>query len=259
MSQHLLTFIHISDTHIHTDPDFTGAWVDFSSRRPVQAMIESINSLPFHIDFILHTGDVMTKPQQPEDYVVAREILGQLKHPIYYVPGNNDDPQWLQSVLLEQEPNPHLDYTFEHNGVQFICLDSHDPNSRGGKLEPEQLAWLDDLCSVEDDRPLVIAIHHHVLLTGSHQLDSGMLRQGDALHQTLLKVKHRLRGVFYGHIHEQIITTRDGITYYSVLSGWLQGRTWYNQEQFILDLNHDPGYHVVTLTEQDTFVRQYRV
>ena len=259
MTKHLLTFIHISDTHIHANPDFTGPFVNFSSRKSVQALIDNINSLPFKIDFILHTGDVMNDPDTPENYAVARDFLAQLKYPVYYIPGNHDRPQWMQSVLLEQQPQPHLDYTFEHNGVQFVCLDSHEPNSSVGNLEPEQLMWLDGLCAADDPRPLVVAIHHNVLPTGSHWLDSMTLKQSDTAHGILRKARHRLRGVFFGHIHEQTATTRDGVTYYSVLSGWFQTRTWYGQQQPLHDPNPDPGYHVVTLTEQDTFVRHYRV
>ena len=36
-------------------------------------------------------------------------------------------------------------------------------------------------------------------------LDPIVLRNGEALHKILLKAKDRLRGVFYGHIHENTV------------------------------------------------------
>ncbi len=86
-----------------------------------------------------------------------------------------------------------------------------------------------------------------------------VLTNGLDLHGILLKAKQRLRGVFYGHIHETIVTTRDGITYYSVQSGWFQTRTWYGQANPARDLTQYPGFNLVTLTDRDTFVRPLRV
>lgn len=263
MQNRLLTFIHMSDTHIHTDPEFTGEFINFSSRRSIHELIDQINQLPMDIDFVLHTGDIMTDPEKAEDYEVAREILSQIKYPVYYLAGNHDNSAAIQQVLLGRtgsEITRNLDYILEIRDIQVICLDSttHAEDSHNGRIEDEQLAWLDELCSAKDDRPLVVAIHHHTLPLEAPWLDRIVLANGVAVHNTLLKAKDRLRGVFYGHVHENTITTRDEINYYSVLSGWFQTRTWYDQQTPTNDSMHNPGFNVVTLTERDTFVRFYR-
>ena len=56
-----------------------------------------------------------------------------------------------------------------------------------------------------------------------------------------------------------MVTVRDGISYYSVLSGWFQTRTWHNQQDAMNAPLYNPGFNVVTLTARDTFVRYYRV
>jgi 3',5'-cyclic-AMP phosphodiesterase len=104
-----------------------------------------------------------------------------------------------------------------------------------------------------------VAVHHHPLPLYAPWLDGIVMTNGEDLHRVLLKARHRLRGVFYGHIHESVVTVRDGISYYSVLSGWFQTRTWHNQVIPQNEPLHFPGFNVVTLTEQDTFVRYYRV
>lgn len=259
----LVTFIHLSDTHIHAEPGYTGAHVDFSARPRVQVLVEHINNLDVHVDFILHTGDIMTDPEKAEDYQVAHEVLSQLKVPIHYVPGNHDQTQWLQKVMMGRtraQITPTLDYTFEHNGVQVIMVDSNTMQPGGsGHLSDAQLIWLDNLCSAKDHRPLVVGVHHNVLPTQAPWLDSFMLKNGVAFHNTVLKAKHRLRGVFFGHIHENTTTVRDGIMYVSALSGWFQTRTYYNQREAGRDPVQDPGFNLVTLTERDTLVRYYRV
>ena len=262
LNEHLVTFVHISDTHLHHDATYTGRFTDILPRPGVEMMLKTINELTFPVDFVLHTGDVMTDPTGDAEYAVAREVFSHLRHPIHYLAGNHDRAGSIQRVLMQRTTvTPHLDYEFETNGVQFVCLDSSvpDPDIHYGQLEDSQLAWLERLCTADDPRPLVVAVHHHALPLEAPWLDSIVLQNGEALHQTLLKARHRLRGVFFGHIHESTITTRDGISYYSALSGWFQTRTWYRQEQPNNEPLYYPGFNVVTLTTKDTFVRHYRV
>jgi len=267
LQKRLLTFVHISDTHIHQDPNFTGEFMDYASREPVQKLIEAINALTFDVDFVMHTGDVMDSPQAPQDYDAAKSLLGQLRFPIYYIPGNHDNVMWMQKTLLQRDEDAttlHLDYEFEHNGVQIIMLDSHAPDNAEepqhfGQIADDQLTWLDRHCSASDQRPLIVGIHHHTLPLEAPWLDRIVLKNGTAVHNTLRKAKARLRGVFYGHIHESTVTVRDGISYYSVQSGWFQTRTWYAQVEPARDALPEPGFNVVTLTEQDTFVRFHRI
>lgn len=264
MTNRLLTFVHISDTHLHTDPTYTGPFTNVVPRPGVEATIRQINELPFEIDFVLHTGDVMTDPLDAAEYAIARDVLGTLRPPVYYLAGNHDRADAIQQVLMGRAPESvtrHLDYELDINGVQILCLDSsvHQPNTHHGYLEPEQIAWVEARCAAADSRPLVVAVHHHPLPLFAPWLDHIVMTNGEELHRALLPARHRLRGVFYGHIHESVVTVRDGISYYSVLSGWFQTRTWHNQEIPQNEPLHFPGFNVVTLTEQDTFVRYYRV
>lgn len=255
-----LTFVHISDTHIHKQPNYTGNFINFSSRPSVKELVRQINALPFHVDFVLHTGDIMNDPERDLDYIVARELLEAITAPIYYLPGNHDRPEGIQRVLLGREDSeitPRVDYVIEKEGVQIVCIDSTMPGSAAGVIEPGQLAWLEEMLLPEDMRPLIVALHHHPLASGAPWLDEIVLTNGVELHNVLLKAKHRLRGVFYGHIHEDMMTIRDGITYISVRSSWFQTRTWYGQTQPVNDAHHDPSFNVVTVTDTDTFVRRH--
>jgi 3',5'-cyclic-AMP phosphodiesterase len=228
----LLTFIHISDTHIYADPAYTGGFVPFSPYAGVAEMVKQINALPFHVDFVLHTGDVMTDPANPEDYLVARDLLSPIRYPVYYLPGNHDRPEAMQQFLLQTDHlavNRKMDYQFVINDVQIVCLDTSMPGTAAGHVNDDQLSWLEAICVAADDRPLVVALHHHALPLLAPWLDAIALDNGEALHHVLLHARARLRGVFYGHIHENTATTRDGITYYSALSGWFQTRTWANR------------------------------
>ena len=256
-----LTFVHISDSHVMTDPGRKG-----SERGPTlpgaEALIREIDALPAPIEFVLHTGDVNHDPECEEEYQLALEMYRQLSVPVHYLPGNHDRSVWLQRVLLGREvPGPHADQEFEAGGVQFLLLDSSVPavDEHYGQLEPEQLAWLEQRCAAQDDRPLVVALHHHPLAMSVSWRDRYILRNGETLHEILLLARQRLRCVLYGHIHESVLTLRDGIPYQSVRSSWFQMQTWFGQEHSFPEPLQWPGYNLVTLTERDTFVRHCRV
>ncbi len=257
----MLTFIHISDTHLFADPNFTGDFVNFSPYRGVKKIIEYINKLPMPIDFVLHTGDVMTDPKTAEDYLVAKDVFAELKCPVHYMPGNHDDPAGMRRYLLDKMPNltPQSSYQFEAKGTQVICLNSHLAGEAAGRLGSQQLSWLDELISAPDDRPLVIALHHHTIPIGVDWLDDWILLDGEDLHQILRKAGSRLRGVFSGHIHQNMCVIRDGISYYTVLSAWYQALTWFGQATPFGEPLDNLSFNVVTLTQQDTIVNQYHV
>ena len=256
-----LTFVHLSDSHLMTDPG-RKAMERGPSLPGAEALVREIESLPIPIDFVLHTGDVMHDPQREEEYQQAAALYARLPMPVYFLPGNHDNSVWLQRVLLGRDaPGPHADQEFEAGGVQFLLLDSSLPGAgvHHGRLEAEQLAWVERRCATQDRRPLVVAVHHHPLPGMAPSLDDLILRNGEALHEILLVARKRLRCVLYGHIHESILTLRDGIAYQSVRGSWFQFRTWFGQETLAPEPLQWPGYNLVTLTERDIFVRHCRV
>jgi Icc protein len=259
-SEVLLQFVHISDTHISADPAYTHAEADYPAVAGAQELVRQINALPFQPDFVLHTGDIAYDPV-PSAYDAARAILQDIRYPTYYLVGNHDDPALLQQKMVgrTQILSPY-DYEFELNGVQIVCLDSNGPAQfAGGSLLPKQLEWLEGICKSHDVRPLVVAVHHNALPIGSSFWDDFMrMTNGEDFHRTLLSAQRRLRGVFFGHVHQGTETYRDGILYSSVLSSWYQLQCWPGQSGILEDRGAEPGFNVVTITRSQTFIRRHR-
>ncbi len=258
MPEQHLTFVHISDTHIGTDPEYGKQHTPHSTQEGARALVKAVNALPFNVDFILHTGDVVYDPV-PEAYLTARDIMSELVRPVYYLSGNHDAGIELQRILLgRSELLSPFYYTFDANGFQIIALDSNGPAEiPRGNVVPQQMEWLDAICSAHDDRPLVVAVHHNALPVGSPWLDDYMrITNGEALHQILLKAKDRLRGVFFGHVHQNIQMYQDGILYTSALSSWNQFNSWPGSTDTVAD-NDNPGFNVVSLTSTQTFIRRW--
>jgi Icc protein len=262
VSDTILRFVHISDTHISSNPAYgRDHWqVGHTARQGAEALVEQLNNLPFRPDFILHTGDVAFDPD-PSAYEAAREILGQIRYPVYYLAGNHDYPVELQRRMMNQaEINAPFYYALEVNGVQIVCLDSNGPaEPPRGYVTEEQIAWLENICTTPDSRPLIVAVHHNILPVGVPWLDEFMrTTNGEAVHQALLPARERLRGVFFGHVHQNLDMYRDGVLYTSVNSSWVQFHAWPGQDKTIEDVAADPGFSVVTLTSEQTYIRRCR-
>lgn len=261
MTDFLLRFVHLSDTHITPDLNYSTPYATYPPLVGMKALIEQVNALPFTPDFILHTGDVAYDPV-PEVYATVRDLMAQFKVPVYYVAGNHDSSAALQHILMQREnPLEALHGEFEINGVQLICVDSNGPAKiPAGNITPEQLAWLDKLCTAEDDRPLIIAVHHNIVPCGVPWLDDFMRTDnGEDFHNIVMKARHRLRGVFHGHIHQPIDIVRDGVLYSAAASPWCQFGAYPMPEntEITTDPAAQPGFSVVTLTHQQTYIRRH--
>ncbi|MBL8130958.1 MAG: metallophosphoesterase [Anaerolineae bacterium] len=255
----LLRFVHITDTHLSHDPAYSVPEAPHTPLAGARALVATLKRLPFTPDFVLHTGDVVYDPDE-RAYAAARDLLGQIPYPVHYLPGNHDSLTGFQRHLLGIEPRETCDTAFEVNGVQVVCVDSTRPAQEPrGRVSDAQLAWLAEQCRPDDPRPLVVAVHHNALKVGIPWWDDYMsMENGDAFHAALLPARHRLRGVFFGHVHQDTETYRDGILYASALSSWYQIHTYPGQVETINDDAAGPGFSVVTLTATTTFIRRHR-
>jgi Icc protein len=259
----LLRFVHITDTHINPDPTYNVAEAIVRPTPAALELVKRVNALPFQPDFILHTGDVVYDPDDAA-YVSARDILSALKAPVYYLAGNHDHGAGLQRVLLGRpEAHDPFDYEFEVNGVQVVCVDSNRPNDDPrlpqGVVSEAQLAWLRGVCRPDDPRPLVVAVHHNVLPVGTWFWDTFMrLKNGEDFHAALLPARHRVRGVFSGHVHQGTDTLRDGILYVTAPSSWYQLANHPQQNAVGADFDAQPGFNVVIVAPDQTYIRRYR-
>lgn len=259
MTAPLLTFIHISDTHISPDSMYGADGSVPPANAAADALVRELKQLPFRPDFVLHTGDVVFDPVA-EAYEPARAILQQIPFPVHYAAGNHDDATALQRILLGHEDvQLPFCYEVETNGVQGVVLDSNGPaEPPRGYMTHRQLEWLANHCDPDDPRPLWVGIHHNVVDAGSPWLDSYMrITNGEDLHAALLPLRGRLRGVFFGHVHQGLTYMRDGILYVSSPSPWVAFRAWSGSSDTVREPLPESGFNVVTITAEQTFIRRW--
>lgn len=233
-------FAVVSDLHIalpHT------IWDHPSRFHLVEVSIPALENAIAHLsqlnlDFLLLPGD-LTQHSEPENHLWLQKRLARLPFPTYVVPGNHDVPVLQankQSIAFADFPYYYR--TFGYNdpqqlyytqsllpGVRLIGLNSNCFNEQGeqiGRLDPQQLRWLEEVLSAFRDELILVMIHHnvveHIPQQSRHPLGKRyMLENSDQLLQILRHYQVKL--VFTGHLHVQDVAYSQGI--YDITTGSL--------------------------------------
>lgn len=255
-------FVHISDSHLGPTAEYSRH--GFRPQPAVARAVALINALSTPPDFVIHTGDVVTDPDDAS-YRRAAKIFSELKVPLYFVTGNHDRAREIQRhmplgprQMLTKDPDV-LSFVFEVKVYRFLVLDARgsDEIDPHGVLSEAQLDVVREEATAVGP-PLTIFMHFPVLPMNSVWMDINMLvLNGEALHQVLLPARDRLRGVFYGHVHQSMQTMRDGILYTAVPSLFAQFTAWPNDADIREDPDYLPGFNFVHLLPDQTIIHQH--
>ena len=96
-----------------------------------------------------------------------------------------------------------LRFAVDLGPLRLIGLDSLIPGAPGGRLGPDQLAWLDEQLAGAPERPTLVALHHPPFATGIDHMDAMMLADGDALAGVIGRHPQVAR-VLCGHVHRSV-------------------------------------------------------
>jgi 3',5'-cyclic AMP phosphodiesterase CpdA len=221
-----ITVAQLSDTHI-------GDKHAPHAKENLKRAVDMINDR--HPNVVILSGDIGENPGAWQD---ARSILGKLKAPLYYVPGNHDvhskDVERYRDVFGKDY------YEFRLKFVRFIAIDSEllgnydvydakTPEPLPPQTEDESermMSWLSGLNKHQPEERVTIGVQHiPVFHDGNYPPDrkpywiiSDPYRSKEmkALHE--LGIKHML----VGHWHNGRVFDREGITWHVAPStSWL--------------------------------------
>ncbi len=210
--------MQITDQHLTTSPAEPVHGVDTTTT--LRAVLRHIaQTVGDQIDFIVSTGDLV-QTASAESYRAVGQLLGlhnPAAHapgplslsaeglhdcPLYVLPGNHDDRDtFFSSLFPATPPRPLLNATFNHQDVQFVCLDWGDGDR--AVAAPEMLAFLDEALTAP--QPSIVLMHHHAAPIGTAWLDSFIAEEVDRFWDVV--VGRSVLGIFCGHVH----TTYDHI------------------------------------------------
>src|SRR6266478_8205866 len=189
-------FLQLSDTHWgykgESNPE---------SDRTLPSTVQTINGVELQPDFIVFTGDLTHKTDDPAErrrrMGEFKQIVGALKvKNVKFLPGEHDAGADRGEAFREHFGETH--YAFDHKGIHFVALDNvSDP---AGAVGAEQMAWLEaDLKRVDAEVP-VIVFAHRPLFDLYPQWDWATQDGKEVV--SLLSRRENVT-VFYGHIHQE--------------------------------------------------------
>jgi Icc protein len=195
----------ISDTHVQ----MPGGELDrnYDTAGHLERAVEHLNSLELRPDVVLLTGDTVDEGTADE-YGRLREILSELKPPLYVIPGNHDNREEMRRAFGRDGYLPRdgfLQYTVEDWPVRLIGLDTHIPGAHGGALCGARLDWLADRLLESPEQPTVVFLHHPPFRVGHLVMDDMGLDGVDGLAR-VLTAHRQVRQVLSGHLHRPVVT-----------------------------------------------------
>ena len=224
------TFAYLSDAHLYARSRNT-KFADALAKG-----VQAVNDMDPAPDFVLFGGD-LAQLGRPDELALGREILSDLKPPLYMMVGEHD---WYLDLGEAWRDMFGADrYSFDHKGVHFVVLNSvlvkdywtpnkmtpeermlamaqlDNPKGEAFTVGPEQRAWLrNDLEKVGRKTPVVVFSHSPLyklyrpwnFWTDDAEEVQAVLSRFDTV------------TVFHGHTH-QVLTNRIGnIDFHGLLS-----------------------------------------
>lgn len=195
----------ITDLHYRVDGVRLFGVVD--AHAALERAIVHLNGLPRRPDAAIVSGD-LTNDGDEADYASLAGMLERLDMPVYPIPGNHDRRELMRGslaftgVLPESGP---LCYAVEDGPLRLVGLDTLAEGEVGGRLGPDQLAWLDATLAQAPDRPTLIFMHHPPFATGIDFMDTIMLEDAD-LFADVVRRHSQVQAVTCGHVHRSVQT-----------------------------------------------------
>jgi Icc protein len=245
-------FVQISDTHLFGDPS-ARLW-DVAPDPMLDRALEELEALG-KPSFVLVTGDC-SGDGSPDSYQRLADKLSRLAVPVYYIPGNHDDPATMARIFHGKELPRHakLTQTFEALGWRFVLLDSSVPGEDGGELGDAQRAWLRATLATQPQTRTIVVVHHNPVPVGSAWLDPMTIADANALN-AIIDTSSQVRAVLFGHVHQVFESRSNGAQYLSAPSTFFQFKP--NSPRFGKD-DVPPGVRVVRLNGDTLRTAVYR-
>ncbi|MGA4422931.1 metallophosphoesterase [Ralstonia nicotianae] len=162
--------------------------------------IDAISSQHIRPDLCVLTGDI-SQDGTVASYELARSELERLDMPVFWIPGNHDDPDKATAVF-EQSSSIHRLTKLATGSWDFIYLDTCRAGVDHGHLS--DLAFdrftADVEASTLDGKHVAIVMHHHPVPTQTPLIDAYILQDEWRL-LTLLDEHPNVKLVICGHVH----------------------------------------------------------
>jgi Icc protein len=198
--------VQITDTHLCESPG--GTLLGMDTDNSLQLVINQVRQERGSPDVLLLTGD-LSDHGSASAYRRVADYTQKLAEACYWLPGNHDSKEEMASVLAG---STRMSVEIRIAQWQIIMLDSQIPGQVGGELGAEQLSLLDTALqqAAREGLTSLVCLHHHPIEIGCAWLDEQIVADAEAFFEVLDR-HDGVRGVLWGHIHQQVDIERNGV------------------------------------------------
>ena len=234
-----LRVVQLSDFHLFADPE--GCLLGLNTQFSLEKVLERVRREQQSPDLVVATGD-LSQDGSFESYRRLEQALSALPAPVYWLEGNHDKAAPMMSALKDHEAriSPCV---AEVGPWTLVMLDSTVPGEVPGDLFEEDLVFLNRALSEARGEHLLVCLHHHPVPMNSSWLDTQLVGSAKRFFE-VIDAHPRVRGILWGHVHQEYDGCRNGVRLLSVPSTCVQFKP--GSEDFAVD-DASPGYRWLDL------------
>lgn len=203
----VVRIVQLTDTHLCQSQG--GTLLGMDTDHSLQAVINLVQQERAGVDLLLGTGDLSDRGAR-EAYERLESYFEQFPCDSFWLPGNHDDRGAMEAAANSAT---RLCKEIRVSRWQILMLDSQVPGEVGGELGEAELALLEDALRAARDQGLysLVCLHHPPVTIGCEWLDEQMVADAAAFFDVLDRYPG-VRGVLWGHVHQQIDRQRNGVS-----------------------------------------------
>jgi Icc protein len=202
----IVRVVQLTDCHLGKENGATLLGMD--TDHSLQAVIKLVKSERETVDMLLGTGDLSDQGAL-QAYQRLQNYFDEFSCDQFWIPGNHDGRQEMETVASS---GTRLCKEIRVANWQILMLDSQVPGEVGGELGQAELAILEQGLQVAQEEGLhtLVCLHHQPVKIGSLWLDEQMVADADTFFEVLDRSK-TVRGVLWGHVHQEIDRLRNDV------------------------------------------------
>jgi len=239
-----MKILQITDTHLFApsnDEEEEPKLFGFDTFESLKHVIELVKKQETAFDLVVLTGD-LSEDESASSYRRLADLLSSLNKPVYYLFGNHDNSNLARDVFSEYPLFKHEREVVLENWL-IVLLNSKIDGKQEGNLNQEELDRLDAVLGSHSEKHALICLHHNPINMDPERFDKYILQNPKEFFQ-VLDANSNVRGVLWGHVHQQSYSQRRDVTLMSTPSTCAQFTP--NETGIKLDYK-PPGYRSLIL------------
>jgi Icc protein len=195
-------------TDCHLSEARGGTLLGMDTDHSLQAVIDLVQLERPEVDLLLGTGDLSDFGAR-DAYDRLQDYFECFPCASFWLPGNHDNRQEMAS---SSHNTARMGREVRASRWQILLLDSQVPGEVGGELGAQELDFLEQGLRQAQEQGLytLVCLHHQPVKIGCGWLDEQMVSDAASFFAVLDRYPG-VKGVLWGHIHQEIDHMRGGV------------------------------------------------